>query len=89
MRFAANAVRLQLHALTYNLANFLRTLATPDVIGAWSFFAPRLTLPEQHRPAPRSHHNRRRQGTRLGDQYLSDERLSASHMSSYDGLTMT
>lgn len=36
MRFAANAVRLQLHALAYNLANFLRTLATPDEIGAWS-----------------------------------------------------
>ena len=28
--FAANAVRLQLHALAYNLGNFLRTLATPD-----------------------------------------------------------
>jgi hypothetical protein len=26
---AANAVRLQLHALAYNLANFIRTLATP------------------------------------------------------------
>ncbi|MGB6859778.1 MAG: transposase [Pseudolabrys sp.] len=25
--FAANAVRLQLHALAYNLGNFLRTLA--------------------------------------------------------------
>jgi hypothetical protein len=25
-RFAANTVRLQLHALAYNLANFLRTL---------------------------------------------------------------
>ena len=36
MRFAANAVRLQLHALAYNLANFLRTLATPEVIGTWS-----------------------------------------------------
>jgi hypothetical protein len=36
MRFAANAVRLQLHALAYNLANFLRTLATPDEIGTWS-----------------------------------------------------
>ena len=32
MRFAANAVRLQLHALAYNLANFLRTLATPAAI---------------------------------------------------------
>ncbi len=36
MRFAANAVRLQLHALAYNLANFLRTLATPEEIGRWS-----------------------------------------------------
>jgi hypothetical protein len=30
--FAANAVRLQLHALVYNLGNFLRTLATPEPI---------------------------------------------------------
>jgi hypothetical protein len=30
--FAANAVRLQLHALVYNLGNFLRTLATPELI---------------------------------------------------------
>jgi hypothetical protein len=29
--FAANAVRLQLHALAYNLGNFLRTLATPEI----------------------------------------------------------
>jgi hypothetical protein len=36
MRFAANVVRLQLHALAYNLANFLRTLSTPDEIGTWS-----------------------------------------------------
>ena len=28
--FAANAVRLQLHALAYNLGNLLRTLATPE-----------------------------------------------------------
>ena len=34
--FIANAVRLQLHALAYNLGNFLRTLATPDVIADWS-----------------------------------------------------
>jgi hypothetical protein len=31
-RFAANAVRLQLHALAYNLANFLRTLALPEAV---------------------------------------------------------
>ena len=34
--FAANAVRLQLHALAYNLGNFLRTLATPETIKDWS-----------------------------------------------------
>ena len=35
-RFAANAVRLQLHALAYNLANFLRTLALPAEVAQWS-----------------------------------------------------
>jgi Transposase DDE domain group 1 len=34
--FAANAVWLQLHALAYNLGNFLRTLATPEPIKNWS-----------------------------------------------------
>ena len=34
--FAANGVRLQLHALAYNLGNFLRTLATPKPIKDWS-----------------------------------------------------
>jgi Transposase DDE domain group 1 len=34
--FAANAVRLQFHALAYNLGNFLRTLATPESIKDWS-----------------------------------------------------
>jgi hypothetical protein len=34
--FAANAVRLQLHALAYNLGNFWRTLATPEPIKDWS-----------------------------------------------------
>ena len=29
-------MRLQLHALAYNLANFLRTLALPDEIDKWS-----------------------------------------------------
>jgi len=33
---AANAVRLQLHALAYNLANFVRTLALPKAIETWS-----------------------------------------------------
>ncbi len=34
--FAANAVRLQLHALAYNLANFMRTLALPEPVAHWS-----------------------------------------------------
>jgi hypothetical protein len=34
--FAANAVRLQLHALAYNLANFMRTLALPETVNQWS-----------------------------------------------------
>jgi hypothetical protein len=29
-------VRLQLHALAYNLANFMRTLALPEAIKQWS-----------------------------------------------------
>jgi hypothetical protein len=31
-----NAVRLQLHALAYNLANFMRTLAMPKAAEPWS-----------------------------------------------------
>ena len=34
--FAANAVRLQLHALAYNLANFMRTMALPAPVAHWS-----------------------------------------------------
>ena len=33
--FAANAVRLQLHALAYNLGNFMRTLAMPKAAEPW------------------------------------------------------
>ena len=36
MRFRDNAVRLQLHALAYNLANFMRTLALPKEVEHWS-----------------------------------------------------
>jgi hypothetical protein len=35
-RHFRNAARLQLHALAYNLGNFLRTLATPEPIKNWS-----------------------------------------------------
>ena len=34
--FAANAVRIQLHALAYNLGNFMRTLAMPRTVQPWS-----------------------------------------------------
>jgi hypothetical protein len=34
--FAANAVRLQLHALAYNLGNFMRTLPMPKAAQSWS-----------------------------------------------------
>ena len=34
--FRDNAVRLQLFALAYNLANFLRSLALPDTIAQWT-----------------------------------------------------
>ena len=34
--FRDNAVRLQLFALAYNLANFLRSLALPNEVAQWS-----------------------------------------------------
>src|SRR5689334_8383190 len=34
--FAANIVRLQLHALAYNIGNFMRTLAMPKTAKPWS-----------------------------------------------------
>ncbi len=51
--FTANAVRLQLHALAYNLGNFLRTLAIPEPIAElrWSTES----LPCDHRPRRRQH----------------------------------
>ena len=36
LKFCNNAVRLQLHALAYNLANFMRTLALPKEVEHWS-----------------------------------------------------
>ncbi len=35
-RFRNNEVRLQLHALAYNLGNFMRTLALPKEVEHWS-----------------------------------------------------
>ncbi len=35
-KFRHNEVRLQLHALAYNLANFMRTLALPRAMAQWS-----------------------------------------------------
>ncbi|MFP6890430.1 MAG: transposase, partial [Nitrospinota bacterium] len=34
--FRNNEIRLQLHALAYNLGNFMRTLALPDAVHQWS-----------------------------------------------------
>lgn len=42
--FAANAVRLQLHSLAYNLANFMRTLALPETVKHWSLTSLRKKL---------------------------------------------
>ena len=42
--FRNNAVRLQLHALAYNLANFMRTLALPKEVEYWSLTALREKL---------------------------------------------
>src|SRR3954451_4435828 len=42
--FAANAVRLQLHALAYNLGNFMRTLAMPETAEPWSLTSLRKKL---------------------------------------------
>jgi hypothetical protein len=42
--FAANAVRLQLHALAYNLGNFMRTLAMPKIAEPWSLTSDRFRM---------------------------------------------
>jgi hypothetical protein len=42
--FAANAVRLQLHVLAYNLGNFMRTLALPKTAEPWSLISLREKL---------------------------------------------
>jgi len=42
--FAANAVRLQLHVLAYNLGNFMRTLAAPKAAEPWSLTSLRKKL---------------------------------------------
>jgi hypothetical protein len=43
-KFRNNVVRLQLHALAYNLANFMRTLALPEEGEHWSLTTPREKL---------------------------------------------
>jgi len=42
--FAANALRLHLHALAYNLGNFMRTLAMPAAAEPWSLTSLRKKL---------------------------------------------
>ena len=43
-KFRNNEVRLQLHALAYNLGNFMRTLALPKEVEHWSLTTLRETL---------------------------------------------
>jgi len=45
-RFAANAVRLQMHTLAHILGSFLRTLAVPDEVQQWSMTTLRQRLPK-------------------------------------------
>ena len=53
--FRDNAVRLQLFALAYNLANFLRSLALPDEVAHWSLTHAAREAGQDRRPdcAPR------------------------------------
>lgn len=44
--FAANAVRLRLHALAYDLGNFMRTLTMPEAAEPWSLTSLREKLIE-------------------------------------------
>jgi len=56
--FAANAVRLQLHALAYNLGNFMRTLAMPKTAEPWSLTSLReklITWRQGHQPRALRH----------------------------------
>ena len=43
-KFRNNEVRLQLHALAYNLANFMRTPALPKEVEHWPLTTPREKL---------------------------------------------
>jgi hypothetical protein len=43
-RFRDNEVRLQLHALAYNLATFLRSIELPEAMADWSLTSLKLKL---------------------------------------------
>ena len=45
--FVAYAVQIQLHALAYNLANFMRTLALPEAVAHWSLTSLRKRLEDR------------------------------------------
>jgi hypothetical protein len=57
-KFRNNEVRLQLHALAYNLANFMRTLALPDIVEQWSLTTLREKLVSPGARISRSHTQR-------------------------------
>src|SRR6266705_5308079 len=72
--FAANAVRLQLHALAYNLGNFMRTLATPEAVKQWSLTSLKeklIKIGAKMVSYGRSHHQRQRE-TRDGHAFKSN-----------------
>ena len=58
-RFRDNEVRLQLHALAYNLATFLRCIELPEAMADWSLTSLQLKLIKIGRPrrAPRPRHH--------------------------------
>jgi hypothetical protein len=54
-RFRDNEVRLQLHALAYNLATFLRCIELPQAMADWSLTSLQLKLIPRRAPSPRHH----------------------------------
>jgi hypothetical protein len=65
--FAANAVRLQLRALAYNLGNFMRMLAMPQTAEPWSL-----------KPAREADQDRHQGRQPWAVRYVSDSRGAAA-----------
>jgi hypothetical protein len=69
--FAANAVRLQLHPLAYNLDDFMPTLAIPTAAEPWSLTTPREKLIKIGAKVLVSHAARKRHTTMGGVRFDS------------------